>query len=98
VLTSLPGSRGSSVDIVTDYGLDSWGLISGRGKRLFSSPQRPELLSGPTSLLSNGYQGLFSPGVKRSGREGDHSPLCNVEVKNDGAVLLLSLSSSRLSA
>jgi hypothetical protein len=33
------------------------------------------------SLLSNGYQGLF-PGVKRPGREADHSPPSSVEVKN----------------
>jgi hypothetical protein len=28
-------SRGSSVSIVSDYGLDEWGLISGRGKEFF---------------------------------------------------------------
>jgi hypothetical protein len=30
-----------------------------RGKRLFSSPQRPDSPWGPRNLLSNGYRGLF---------------------------------------
>jgi hypothetical protein len=33
-----------------------------RGKRFFSSPQRPDLLWGPPSLLSNGYRGLLLGG------------------------------------
>jgi hypothetical protein len=32
--------------------------------------------------LSNGYQGLFSLGLKRQGREADHSPLSIAEVTN----------------
>jgi hypothetical protein len=40
-------------------------------------------ISGPPSLLSNGYQGLFPWGVKRPGREADHSPQSSAkEVKN----------------
>jgi hypothetical protein len=34
----------------------------------------------PPSLLSNGYQGLFPWGVKRPGREADHSPPSSTEV------------------
>jgi hypothetical protein len=48
----------------------------------FSSPPRPDRLWGPLSLLSNGYQGPFSPRVKRQGREADHSPPSSAEVKN----------------
>jgi hypothetical protein len=40
------------------YGLEDRGSIPGRGKRFFSSPQRPDRLWGPSSLLSNGYRGL----------------------------------------
>jgi hypothetical protein len=34
------------------------------------------------SLLSDAYQGLFPLGVKRPGREADHSPPSSAEVKN----------------
>jgi hypothetical protein len=51
--------------------------------KTFSSPPRPERLWGPPSLLSNGYWGGgFSLGVKRPGREADHSPPSSAEVKN----------------
>jgi hypothetical protein len=75
--------RDSSVGIATGYGLGDGGA-SVRvpvGSRIFLSPCRPDRLWGQASLLSNGYRGLFSPGVKRPGREADHSPLAIVEVK-----------------
>jgi hypothetical protein len=45
------------------------------------SPPRPDRLWDPLNLLSSGYRGSF-PGVKRSGREADHSPPSNAEFKN----------------
>jgi hypothetical protein len=33
---------------------------------------------------NNGYQGLFHKGVKRPGREADHSPPSSAEVTNGG--------------
>jgi hypothetical protein len=48
----------------------------------FSSPPRPDRLWGPPSLLSNGYQGLFSPGVNWLGNEAVYSPASSPEVKN----------------
>jgi hypothetical protein len=42
--------------------------------------------TGPPSLLAIGYRGLILLGVKRPGREADHSPPGSAEVKNDGAV------------
>jgi hypothetical protein len=48
------------VGIALGYGMDDWGSIPGGGWEFFSSPPRPERLWGPPSLLSNGYQGLFS--------------------------------------
>jgi hypothetical protein len=49
--------RDSAVSIATGYGLDDRGV----GVRvpvkaeIFNSPQRPDCLWGPHSLLSNGY-------------------------------------------
>jgi hypothetical protein len=51
----------SSVGIATSYGQDDLGSIPGM-TRCFSSPQRPDWLWGPPSLLPNGYQGRFPHG------------------------------------
>jgi hypothetical protein len=68
-------SRDSAVGIATGYGLEDQevGVRVPVGSRIFSSPRRPVRLWGPPSLLSNGYRGV-SRGVKRQGRETDHSP------------------------
>jgi len=58
----LQGGPGSSVGIVTGYGLDGPGSNPGGGEIFCTSPDRPW---GPPSLLYNGY--WVSPGVK-SGR------------------------------
>jgi hypothetical protein len=52
-------------------GLFSWTPV---GARIFTSPRRPDRLWGPPSLLFNGYGGVLSQGVKRPGREANHSP------------------------
>jgi hypothetical protein len=39
---------------------------SGRVKRFYSSPERPDRFWGPPSLLLNGYRDFF-PGLKRHG-------------------------------
>jgi hypothetical protein len=70
------GNRDSSVGRATGYGLDSWGLIAGRTDRL----------RGPPSFQSNGYRGLFPPGVKRPGCKANHLPPSSVDVKNGGAI------------
>jgi hypothetical protein len=69
------GSRDSAVGIATGYGLDDRGvgIRVPVGSRIFSSPRCPDRLWGPPSLLS--------PGVKRLGREADHSPPITAEVK-----------------
>jgi hypothetical protein len=77
-------SRDSSVGIRTGYGLDSWGSIPGRGKfSLFSIVSR--LALGPTQPPIQWVLGTLSPGVKRPGRQADHSPPSSAKVKNGGA-------------
>jgi len=55
------------------YGLDDRGSFPGRcidGIFLLSLSSPDRLWAAP-SLLTNGYRGLLTPGVKRPGREGD---------------------------
>jgi hypothetical protein len=62
----------NSVDIATRLRPEqprNRGCISSRGN-IFSRLHRPW---GPPSHQSNGYRGLFPRGVKRPGREVDHS-------------------------
>jgi hypothetical protein len=57
-------SQESVVGIATGYGLDDTGVgvrVRG-GSRIFSSPNRPDRLSGPPNLLSNEYRGLIPRG------------------------------------
>jgi hypothetical protein len=54
-------SRDSLVGTATGNGLGGRGLITGRGKRFFSS-QRPDRLWGTRNFLSNGYRGSFLGG------------------------------------
>jgi hypothetical protein len=68
------GNLDNIVCAATAYELDGRGSIPGRGKRFFCTPQRPDRLWGPPSLISNVYLG-FSLGVKRPGREVHHSLL-----------------------
>jgi hypothetical protein len=78
-------SRDSSVDIETGYGLGDRGSIPGRGKIcLYSTASCPAL--GPKKPPIQGAPRTFTPGVKRPGREFDHSPPCSAKVKNGRAV------------
>jgi hypothetical protein len=84
-------SRDRSVGTVTSYGPDGRSSIPRRGKRFFSSPQRPDR---PTQPVSNEYRRHFSLWVKRPGRETDHLPPSSAKVKNSGATPPLPHSSS----
>jgi hypothetical protein len=76
-------SRDGSVGIATGYGLDDRGGRSsspGRVKNfLFSTSSRPAL--GSTQPPIQWVPGALSPKVKRPGREANHSPPLNAEVK-----------------
>ena len=56
------------------------GSILSRSKKFFSYLKVTDRLWGPPSLLFKGY---FLGGVKRPGREADHSPLSSAEFKNE---------------
>jgi hypothetical protein len=61
---ALVNSRDSAIGIATGDELDDRG-VGFRfpvGPRIFTSPYRPDLLWGPTTLLFNGYRGLFPRG------------------------------------
>ena len=69
---------GSSVGVVTDYGLDG-PVSNSRGDEIFR-PSRPAL--GPPSLLYNGYR-VFPGGKVRPGRAADHSPPSSAAVMEE---------------
>jgi hypothetical protein len=77
------GSRDSSVGIATHYGLEDYGGGSSRpdSVKKFSLLRIVQTGSGvhPTSYKM-GTAGSI-PGVKRQGREADHSPPTSAEVK-----------------
>jgi hypothetical protein len=83
ICTNVPSSQILVVGLATGYGLEDQG-VGVRvpvWARIFTSPCRPDGLWGPPNLLSNGYWGALSPGVKRQGREADHSPPTSAGVK-----------------
>jgi hypothetical protein len=75
---------GWHVGIATGYGLGDRGVgvWVPVGPRIFISPNRPDRLWGPHSLLPIGT-GTLSSGVKRPGREADHSPSTSAEVQKN---------------
>jgi hypothetical protein len=50
--------------------------------RFFSFARLQNMFQGPLILLSNGYRGLFSLGIKRQEHETDHSSPTSTEIKN----------------
>jgi hypothetical protein len=71
--------RDSIVGIATGYGLDDRGvgIRVPVESRIFSTLRRPDQLWG-------WVPGALSPGVKRQGREADHSSPTSAEVKGIG--------------
>jgi hypothetical protein len=79
---SISGSRDIVVGIATGFGLDhrEVGVRVPVGLRIFISPSPPDRLWGHPTSYTMGTWSSF-PGVKRPGREADHSPPTSAEVK-----------------
>ena len=78
---------GSSVGVVTGYGLNGPGIESRWGEIFRTCPDRPW---GPPSLLHNGYR-VFPGGKERTGRAADHSPTSSAAVMKSRAIPLPTL-------
>jgi hypothetical protein len=76
-------SWGNSANIATDYRLDDWDSIPGKGKEFFflATVSRPALR--PTQSPIQWVPGSFPGGIVRPGSDTDHSPLCNGEIKKE---------------
>jgi len=74
-------SRGSVLGIGTRL-RDRRSGNRGKGRKLFSSVKPPDRLWVPPSFLFSRYRGC-SPGLKRPGREVNHSPPSCAEDKNE---------------
>jgi hypothetical protein len=57
--------QGSSVSVVSGYGLDDRGSIPGRGGMIFPVSSVPRLALGPTQPPVQWVPGVLSPGLKR---------------------------------
>jgi hypothetical protein len=82
-------NRDSVVGLATGYGLDEGGVgVSVLvGSRIVSMSSRPVL--GCTHPPIKWVLGTLFQGMKRPGREADHSPPTSAEVKKCGSVYLL---------
>jgi hypothetical protein len=79
---------GIPVSTVTRLRLADRSLIPGTGNEdsFLSSPPRPRPAVGPTQNPIQWVPGAVSLGAMRTGREVDHSPPYNAEVKMPGAI------------
>jgi hypothetical protein len=68
------------------------------GQQIFLSFKASRTTLGATQPHIQWVPGALSPGVKRQGRQVDHSPQYTVKVTNGGAILPLLHTSSRLGA
>jgi hypothetical protein len=77
---------GSSVSIVSDYGLDDRAIevrSPAEAKGFFLYTLCPDRLCGPSSLLYKGTGGPFPGGKAQPGRDAYHSPSSSAEVENE---------------
>jgi hypothetical protein len=80
------GEAGSSVSVVSGYGLDERAIevrspAEAKGFFPLASVSRPAL--GPTQPPVQWVMRVLSPGKARPGRDADHSPPSSAEVENE---------------
>jgi hypothetical protein len=73
----------SVVGIASRYGLDGLGFKSRWKREVFSSPETVHMVPGAHPAFSAVDTVVFSPGVKRPGRDVDHSPPPSAEIKHE---------------
>jgi hypothetical protein len=86
-------SRGSSVSIVSGYGLDDRAIEVRypAGAKDFSSDLCVQIGSeAHPASCTMGTEGPFPGGKERPGRDADHSPPSSAEVENEWELYLLS--------
>jgi hypothetical protein len=81
------------VGIATGYGGDGRVSVPGRGTIFLSTIMCGPAL-GSVQPPIEWVRGGVSPGLKRQGREADHSPPCSAEVKNGSVIPSLPHTSS----
>jgi hypothetical protein len=77
---------GSSVSIVSGYGLDGWAIevsMLSRGERIFPLTRVQTGSGAHPASRTMGTGGPFSGAKVRPGRDTDHSPPSRTEVKNE---------------
>jgi hypothetical protein len=75
--------------------LNWWVSVLDEGKHFFLFSTASRQVLGPTEAPIQWVPGVLSPGIKRPGREAEHSSQCSADVKNGGAIPPLPHTSSR---
>jgi hypothetical protein len=76
------GSQGSSVSIVSGYGLDDW------AKRIFPLASMSRLARAHPAFCPMGTRGPFPGGKARPGHDTDHLPASSAKVVNEELYIL----------
>jgi hypothetical protein len=80
--------------MATSYGMDGRGSIPDKGKKFYVLHSVQSGSGAHPFSIEMCTRGALSPGIKRTGRDADHSPPSGAELKNGGAVPFLFHTSS----
>jgi hypothetical protein len=74
---------GSSVSIMSDYGLDDWGLIPDRGRGFSSNLSIQTSSDTHPASYTMGTRGYFPGDKVHLGHDANHSPPSSAEIKKE---------------